>query len=488
MPEMRSAHHRLRGALAAAAVLGAWTFATPAFASALTPPVIDDAALGPALAVNAGGGPPDPTEQRALCVEPFLSGAVPRDAPMPQRILDLPAAWQFSRGAGQLVAVIDTGVNRHPRLDVRPGGDFVAAGGDGTEDCDGHGTLVAGLIAGRPSRDDGFVGVAPDAQILAIRQLSLQYEDKNRRSDDEPGKVASGGYGNVLTMAAAVVRAVDLGATVINISEVSCRPAGSGSADAALGAAVKYAAARNVVVVAAAGNLDQSVCDAQNERSGWDGVQTVVSPAWFAPYVLSVASTDPDGAVSPFSIHGPWVGIAAPGRGIVSLDSKPGGTGLVDAQQGAQGTVTVDGTSFSAAYVSGLAALVRARFPELTAAQVIDRVQRSAHNPGTGRDDQVGYGLIDPVAALTAHLSVAGDDVTTPRGFPAPPPDPGPDPLPRRVAIIGSITLLATLAIGYAASIPFRRRNTDSVDPAEETDPVLATASAGPDTAPPEGR
>ncbi|MGW4371822.1 type VII secretion-associated serine protease mycosin [Nocardia takedensis] len=454
---------RLVGILAAGAVLGLWTAATPAHA--VPAPVVDDRALGPALEISGLNGPPEKTEQRALCVEPFLSGEAPRDAPLSQRLLDLPAAWQFSRGAGQLVAVIDTGVSRHPRLQVRPGGDFVVAGGDGTEDCDGHGTLVAGLIAGRPSPEDGFSGVAPEAEILAIRQLSLQFEAADRRGRDEPGKVSSGGYGNVLTMAGAVVRAVDSGATVINISEVSCTPAGYDSADGALGAAVKYAADRNVVVVAAAGNLDQSVCAEQNE-SGWSGVRTAVSPAWFTPHVLAVASTDPDGSTSPFSIHGPWVGIAAPGRAIVSLDSKPGGAGLVNAQRGEQGVSTIDGTSFSAAYVSGLAALVRARFPELSAAQVVERIQRTAHNPGTGRDDSVGYGLIDPVAALTAQLPATAPHLQAdvPRMFPAPPIEPGPDPLPRRVATIGSLTLLALLGIGYLASIPFRRRAAETVD------------------------
>ncbi|WP_410873835.1 type VII secretion-associated serine protease mycosin [Nocardia sp. A7] len=462
---------RLRGVLAAVAVLGAWTLANPAPVSALAPPAIDDAALGTARAVNAGGGPPEPTVQRALCVEPSLIGQKPKDAPLPQQLLNLPAAWQFSRGAGQLVAVIDTGVNRHPRLDVRPGGDFVEAGGDGTVDCDGHGTLVAGLIAGRADPGDGFAGVAPDAQILAIRQLSLQFDAENDRGRAEPGKVAAGGYGNVLTMAAAVLRAVEQGATVINISEVSCSAPGAGAADGALGAAVKYAAEQNVVVIAAAGNLDQSVCAAQNELSGWDNVRLVVSPAWFSPYVLTVAATEADGSVSPFSIHGPWVGIAAPGRGIVSLDSRPGGTGLVDALRGARGMMSVDGTSFSAAYVSGLAALVRARFPELSAAQVIERIQRTAHNPGTGRDDRVGYGLIDPVAALTATLTTAGDDISVPRSVPAPAPEPGPDPLPRLVAIVGSGTLLAALAIGYGVSIMLRREDTESDDLADPAVP-----------------
>lgn len=469
--------------LAAAAILGSALFgAVPVLpsgvglASAVAPPAIDVGALGPALAVNAKNGPPDETEKRAVCAQPYLAGAVPHDPPLPQRILDLERAWKFSRGAGQKVAVVDTGVNRHPRLpELQPGGDFVSAG-DGTEDCDGHGTLVAGLIAARPSPADAFVGVAPQAQILAIRQLSLQYEAKNR-SHDAAGKVAAGGYGDVLTMAAAVVRAVDLGATVINISEVSCSPAGSDTADGALGAAVKYAADRNVVVVAAAGNLDRAACAVQNDTSGWNGLRTVVSPAWFTPYVLSVASTDPDGATSPFSINGPWVGVAAPGRAITSLDSTPGGTGLVDTEHGDDGPLTIDGTSFSAAFVSGLAALVRSRFPDLTAAQVIDRIERTAHNPGAGRDDRVGYGLIDPVAALTAPLPPPAEQaVGIPRAIAAPTPDPGPDPVPRRVAIIGSIALPVLLAIGWAAAAPYRRARPERIidDPAAG---ILSTTS-----------
>ncbi|WP_330232999.1 type VII secretion-associated serine protease mycosin [Nocardia sp. NBC_00508] len=452
-----------------ALVLGLSCLAPPAPASALGPPGIDDGALGAAIAVNARGGPPDETEQRSVCAEPMLGGGPPRDAPLPQRILDLPAAWEFSRGGGQKVAVIDTGVNRHPRLPaLQPGGDFVS-NSDGTSDCDGHGTLVAGLIAARPSPDDAFSGVAPDAEILAIRQLSLAYEPKDRARSEVPGKIASAGYGNVLTLAAAVVRAVDMGAGVINISEVACTPLGGDPADGALGAAVKYAYDRNVVVVAAAGNIQQGgACDGQNEGTGWGAVRTAVSPAWFAPYVLSVASVEADGTPSPFSIHGPWVGVAAPGRNIVSLDSKPGATGLVDSVQTAEGVGTIDGTSFSSAYVSGLAALVRARFPQLSAQQVIDRITRTAQQPGSGRDDRIGHGLVDPLAALTAQLPErpvnAGADVARP--IPPPPPPPHVDPMPRRVATIGAIVLLALLGIGFALSVPFRRGR-GVVDPAE---------------------
>ncbi|WP_306360383.1 type VII secretion-associated serine protease mycosin [Nocardia sp. CC227C] len=452
--------------LCAAAVLGGVLAgpATPAAARpALTvaPPNVDPALLGEAQALSGNPGPLEPTEQQSVCAEPAYQGGQLREAPFAQRVLDLPAAWQFSRGAGQKVAVIDTGVNPHPRLRaLQPGGDFVSDT-DGTVDCDSHGTLVAGIVAAQPSPDDAFAGVAPDAEILTIRQLSLAYRTKENRNDTPPGTIDPSGYGNVLTLAAAVVRAVDMGATVINISEVACTSASATMVDGALGAAVRYAYESNVVVVAAAGNFSEgSACGTQNTGTGWDKVQTVASPAWFSPYVLSVASVEPDGSPSPISLYGPWVGVAAVGRKIVSLDSKPGGVGLVNAVQTQQGMQTIDGTSFAAPYVSGLAALVRARFPELTAQQVMDRITRTAHGPGIGRDDRIGHGLIDPVAALTDHLPdepvSAGADV--PRAFPEPPRPPEPARLPRLVATIGSITCLTILALGFAISIPYRRR------------------------------
>ncbi|WP_228790379.1 type VII secretion-associated serine protease mycosin [Nocardia cyriacigeorgica] len=457
---------RTSAVVAAAVVLALSVFGPPAPAAAVGPPQIDPGALGAAQALSGRPAPLEPTEQRSVCAEPVLNGGPPAEVPVSQAVLDLPSAWQFSRGAGQKVAVIDTGVNRHPRLPaLQAGGDYVS-GTDGTVDCDGHGTLVAGIIAARPSPDDAFAGVAPEAEILTIRQLSLAFEAKDRRGSQEtPGAIASAGYGNVLTLAAAVVRAVDLGATVINISEVACAAAGIDTVDEPLGAAVKYAYDRNVVVVAAAGNLQtDGACKAQNTGSGWPGVQTVATPAWFDPYVLSVASVDPNGVVSELSLNGPWIGVAAIGRQIVSLDSKPGGVGLVDGVQTAEGISPIEGTSFAAPYVAGLAALVRSRFPELTAAQVIERIKRTAHAPGPGRDDRIGHGLIDPVAALTAELPdqpiSEGADVPSPMAQPWRPP--GPDPLPRRIAAIGAITCLAVLGIGTALWIPFRRRDDDA--------------------------
>ncbi|MBL1075168.1 type VII secretion-associated serine protease mycosin [Nocardia sp. 2] len=462
---MRSARGRDRFWIripCAAVVLGAALFVPGAPASAAAPPVVDMGVLAEAQALSGKPAPMVTTEKQHYCAEPALEGAAPKDAPLAQRVLNLPSAWQFSRGAGQKVAVIDTGVARHPRLNVEAGGDYVSDT-DGTEDCDGHGTLVAGIIAAHPSPDDAFVGVAPEAQILTIRQFSEAYKAKDQSGSAPAGSISSSGYGTTLTMAAAVVRAVDMGATVINISEAACATAGSDTADGALGAAVKYAYERNVVVVAAAGNVDSSTGCNQNEESGWDDVQTVATPAYFSPYVLSVGSVDIDGSPSSITLYGPWVGAAAVGRNVVSLDSKPGGTGLVNRVIGQNGAQAINGTSFAAPFVAGLAALVRAKYPELTAQQVMDRITRTAHAPGQGRDDRIGAGLIDPLAALTAHIPATplSEGADEPRAFPEPGVAAGPDPLPRLIAAIGSVVCLAALAIGLAVSIPYRRRRSD---------------------------
>ncbi|MEV6771317.1 type VII secretion-associated serine protease mycosin [Nocardia sp. NPDC051030] len=455
----------------AAAVLGVGLFGTPGPANAgVTQPNPDLSALGEAQALSGKPAPLVTTEQHGICVEPLLSGSAPKDEPLSQKVLNLPAAWQFSRGAGQKVAVIDTGVSRHPRLGaLQAGGDYVSDT-DGTVDCDAHGTFVAGIIAAQPSTDDAFVGVAPDAEILAIRQYSDAYKAKDNNAEKPNGSLSKEGYGPMVTLAASVVRAVDMGATVINISEDACVSAGSDAGDAAVGAAVRYAYERNVVVVVAAGNVDQNNgCGNQNDDNSaigdgsWNKVKTVASPAWFNPYVLSVASVDSTGGPSNFTLYGPWVGVAAIGTNIVSLDSKPGNTGLVNRYVSEKGAQTINGTSFAAPYVAGLAALVRAKFPEMTAQQVMDRITRTAHAPGPGRDDRIGHGLIDPLAALTAQLpdKPVSEGADTPRAFPEPIKPAGPARLPRLIAAIGSIVCLSALGIGLALSIPFRRKRRD---------------------------
>ncbi|MGX1806361.1 type VII secretion-associated serine protease mycosin [Nocardia sp. NPDC055321] len=469
----------------ATAVLGAALMGPAAGAGArplatVSPPTADLGLLGEAQGLSGKPAPLVTTEKHGICIEGTVGtavdtsdgrkvkpdGIVPRDEPVSQKVLNLPAAWKFATGKGQKVAVIDSGVNRHPRLPaLQAGGDYVADDSDGTWDCDGHGTLVAGIIAARPSPDDGFVGVAPDAEILSIRQYSIAYREKDKKGDAAPGSITDSGYGSTLTMAAAVVRAVDMGATVINISEVACSAASGDSADGSLGAAVRYAYERNVVVVVAAGNTSNKGCGTQNPgNGGWGQVSTVATPAWFTPYVLSVGSVQDTGGPSSFSLYGPWVGVAAVGTNIVSLDNKPGGTGLINGLPGDKGGfVPINGTSFAAPYVAGLAALIREQHPEYSAQQVMDRITRTAHGPGTGRDDRMGYGLIDPLAALTAklpaqHVSTGADQAFI---FPEPQTPEGPARFPRLVAVIGSIVCLAALGIGLAISIPFRRAHRD---------------------------
>ncbi|MGY1982876.1 type VII secretion-associated serine protease mycosin [Nocardia gipuzkoensis] len=425
-------------------------------ADAVPPPVVDPGLLE----TSAPVAPPEPAEQRLLCSQPVWTGPAPLGIPSVRKTLGLDAAWTFSRGAGQLVAVIDTGVNAHPRLSVTPGGDYVAQT-DGTEDCDGHGTLVAGIIAAQRAPDgaDGFIGVAPEAGILAIRQTSLAFQAKGSYRQDNPGGMSAGGYGTVDTLASAVVHAVDSGATVINISAVSCRAAGTDAVDGQLGAALRYAYDRNVVVVAAAGNVQQQGACKEQNGGGWNAVRTVATPAWFVPYVLSVGSVESDGAPSSFTLFGPWVGVAAPGSNLMSLDSKPGGTGLVNGTPQADGQIApVNGTSFASAYVAGLAALVRARFPELTAGQVMDRIVRTAHAPGDGSDGRIGAGLIDPVAALTAILPAAVDaDPAAGAPIAGPNPPAHVSPWPRRIGVGGAAACLGVLAIVLILSMPYRR-------------------------------
>ena len=212
-------------------------------ARALTPPVVDSARL-PAPSPPA---PPQPTTQWAACTEASRTRAGAGADPL--RRLGLESVWQLSRGEDQRIAVIDTGVARHRRLaHLEAGGDYVSTG-DGTQDCDGHGTIVAGIIA----------AAADPGDPIALRRCRARRDDPGsiRQSSIKFGPAddpAVSGVGDVDTMAMAVRTAADLGATVINISSVACAPGPLD--DGRLGAALAYAVdVKDVVVVAAAGNV-----------------------------------------------------------------------------------------------------------------------------------------------------------------------------------------------------------------------------------------
>lgn len=429
-------------------------------AAAVAPPAVDDSLLPK----PGSPAPPRRTEQQQQCAT-FEARTDETGAAGQLKGLDLPAIWRLSRGAGQTVAVIDTGVSRHRLLPhLVPGGDYVFTG-DGTEDCDGHGTIVAGIIGAAPDAAAAFSGFAPDATIIAIRQSS----NKFRATDDASGS----GFGDVDTLAMAVRTAADMGATVINVSSVACLAAEGGLDDRALGAALSYAVdVKNAVVVAAAGNVGgPGQCPDQNPAAdparpgqpNWGDVKVVASPAWYDEFVLTVGSIGPDGGPSQFSLAGPWVDVAAPGEGIVSLD--PDGEGLVDTLPTDDGGMPITGTSYAAPVVSGIAALVRSRSPELTARQVMQRIEDTAHRPPAGWDPVVGRGVVDVVAALstgrTAQPAISGHplrSVTMPAATP-------PDPRPRQVALQGAAICLAASAatIAMTASAGRLRRRPDAV-------------------------
>ncbi len=437
---------------AGAAVMAAVTVAAlgTGRAWAIDPPTINRDAVPP-------DGPPGPESANKQNYECRVATNFPDtdfNAINPNvASLNLSEAWRYSRGAGQTVAVIDTGVHPHPRLpNLRPGGDYVTTG-DGLTDCDAHGTLVAGIIAAQPLPTDSFAGVAPDAAILAIRQNSELFgpADAKPVNPDDPNSTPTAG--NVRTLARAIVHAANMGATVINISGVSCISPLKPVDQISLGAAVWYAAVvKNVVIVAAAGNTagecqQNPLHNAGNPRDqrDWSGVVTISTPSWFSDYVLSVGALGHDGqpALSanggaPLTLAGPWVGAAAPGVKITSLD--PNGPGLVNAEPAKNGGLeSFNGTSYAAPVVAGLAALVRARFPTLTAHQVIRRITETAHNPARGNDNLVGAGVVDPVAALTYAVDPGEPLPKDAWGKPvaAPVAAPRPDRRPMNTALIG---------------------------------------------------
>ncbi|MEV6602438.1 type VII secretion-associated serine protease mycosin [Actinoplanes sp. NPDC051346] len=271
--------------------------------------------------------------------------------------LDVAAAHRVSTGEGVTVALIDTGVAAHPDLagNVLPGIDLTGGGGDGRTDTDGHGTAMAGLIAAHGHGQDGALGIAPGAKILPIRAKF--------------GKI-----GSSPNVAKGIGLAVDRGAKVISISSVT-------GTFTALKQAIQDAVARDVVVVAAVGNRPGSVA--------------VGYPARY-PGVLAVGATGRDGSLAKVSVTGPEVMLTAPGVDIVSTDST-----------GDYRIAT--GTSDSTAIVAGAAALIRSRYPDATAAEVIHRLTATATDKGPpGRDPQYGYGALNLVSALTtANLPAA---------------------------------------------------------------------------------
>lgn len=269
--------------------------------------------------------------------------------------LQAETAWTHSEGTGQKVAVVDTGVDgSHPDLAgvVLPGFDAFGAS-DGRTDVNGHGTHVAGIVAAVSGNTIGVEGLARKAKILPIKVLE---DDGNGYSSD----VASG-----------ILWAVANGATVINLS------LGSPTTSAVVDNAIRHAVAQGITVVAASGN------------EGAKG-NPVMYPAAL-PETIAVGAVDTDDTRAAFSGNGTWLDLVAPGVQIASTMSGQ--------------YMYSSGTSMAAPYVSAGVAMLRAKTPTMTPAQILAHLRATAEDLGPkGKDNEFGYGLMDVVKALSTPL------------------------------------------------------------------------------------
>ncbi|WP_247597564.1 type VII secretion-associated serine protease mycosin [Streptomyces sp. RKND-216] len=336
-----------------------------------------------------------------------------------QRVL-LDELRDQATGKGVKVAVIDTGVDSdNPQIGpaLLPGDDFVG-GTKGTEDENGHGTRVAGIIAAQPVGGTGFSGLAHDAKILPLRYTGGEEE------------------GNSETMSKAIRAAVAADVDVINISSDTADK----KPNPGLEAAVAQAVANDILVVVAAGN------------DGADGKHEKTYPAAYDD-VLAVAASDRNNERAQFSQSGDFVDIAAPGVGMVS--TVPNG-----------GQCPADGTSFAAPYVAGVAALMVEKYPDWTSSEIAARLMQTADRPGTGPDAELGWGVVDPVAALTGDDSPQQEpveDKPRERGRVAPMTltiGESEEERTKRYAVyvIGTATVLTLLVSGAAIATRDRRR------------------------------
>jgi hypothetical protein len=339
----------------------------------------------------------------AQCANP--SGTYTGGVPWGQRLVDPARLWPLTRGEGQLVAVIGTGVDGQ-NTQFAPG---QLEGGGGTEasDCDGRGTVAAGIVGAQPDPSTTFAGVAPGAHLLPIR-----YTQANGSSNDggDPGALAG-----------AIGTAVDRHAGVILVAV----PAAFDSPE--LSGAVARARAEGAVVVSAATATQQGARTYPTATSG----------------VLGVGSVNQAG--EPVQTEaGDYVGVAAPGAELVSTSAGAGGA------VAHRWPVTDPG--LAAAYVAGVAALVRAYHPELTGDQVVTRLTLTAHRPPSGaHDPRLGWGVLDAYAALSSTLPA---DVSPPGSAAAPAPQPAvvPAAAPARPTSDVAAGTIALAGVAFAAA------------------------------------
>lgn len=339
-----------------------------------------------------------------------------RDKQWHLEYLKVAEAHRLAKGSGVTVAVIDSGVAEHRDLtgSILPGRDFVKTGGDGHTDLSGHGTSMAGLIAAHGEGDRGVLGIAPEAKILPIRVL----ERGSRKVD----------YGPALEYA------ISKGAKVINMSL-------GGSVNPSTIRAISAAKEADVVLVAAAGNKPED--------------RGVIAPA-ILDGILAVGATDRKGNLAKVSVTGPAIDLTAPGADMTTTTNKN------------DYAFDQSGTSDAAAVVSGAAALLRSKYPAMSAEEVVERLEQTATDKGApGVDDEYGHGIVNIVAALngtdvpaSGQQSSSAPTPSAPAATPTQPAQASPDTEPasdNTPLILGAVVLV--LLAGLAGVIWVRRRS-----------------------------
>jgi subtilisin family serine protease len=314
-------------------------------------------------ALEAAGGAvaaAQPNYLFALQDETTGTGARGDPAQYAVRKLHLTEAHALARGEKVLVAMIDSGVDAvHPELAGMIAESFDAVPGEAAHS---HGTAIAGAIAARGR----LLGVAPGSRILAARAF---------------GAKEGSAQATTFNILKSIDWAAQSGARIINMSF-------AGPRDPAIERELAAAYQRNIVLIAAAGNAGPK--------------SAPLYPA-ADKHVIAVAATDARDKLFDRSNRGRYITIAAPGVDI--LAPAPSGAYQI-----------TSGTSIAAAFVSGLAALLIERSPDLTPAQVRSILQATAHDLGRrGPDDEFGAGLADAYRALRAVRAPAVEAVTSSR-------------------------------------------------------------------------
>jgi membrane-anchored mycosin MYCP len=381
-------------------------------------------------AVPAAAAPRAPANQR--CVEP---GPPVAEVPWAQRMLGPERVRPFTRGGGQIVAVLDSGVDAgHPQLGGRVLAGFDATGsGPANEDCLGTGTQVTGVIAAGQEQSVGFVGLAPDVTILPIRVVAE--------------RIGSGNGAEPQVLARGINEAVARGASVIAVSTITYRDS------PVLQGAVANAISNGAVVVAAVGDL--------GDLGGERGPIPTPYPAAYEG-VIGVGAIRESGVLWPKSQQGDYVDVVAPGENVLTL-TRAGGMGFAD------------GTAVATGFVAATAALVRSRSGGIQGQGGIARQIERTAVPAPG-GAAYGSGVVDPYTAVTARLAAASPEPLP--GLPAASSDDSPAwARARELAMIGTgIAVAAVLIVLVVAMVTPRGRrrfwrSTVAPAPKHETEP-----------------